>query len=1263
MSVSARFEELHAQAVKKYEAGRWEEAARLLSEALREDETSEAWSDWASVQYRLGRKEEAEAGYRAALGANAQDAQAATNLGVLLIEQGRKEEAAGLLERGRNGLEGEQRAGVERWLQEARKSGAPRAEAELERFLWRYEPEDPNSRAYFQTHLKRYVATLALLPDAKPGDRLLELGAAFHHLTPALIRMKGYADLRCTDVWEGEAQTTRTLTSRDGALQDEVVVDNFDLQSAPWPFENGSFDAVLCCEILEHLTLDPMGLLAEINRVLKPGGILLLTTPNLGSSHAVERALRAESPYCYGHFEVGGRTTDRHNREYTATEVATLAHCAGFAATALRTHDFYWPPKRETLRQLVSLGFPLALRGDSTFLLARKDQAVRERYPSEFYVTQGVQGARRERQGPGELTERNEEQPAVVSQNVLVVHEIVPHYDCSGADLRIFELLRELRREGHRVTLLARQDRNCEKYAPAVEKLGVTVIAGDPSRLRHQGDDREAEWSFRELLEKRGFDTAILCHWHWNGITLAEHYLDEIRRWSPSTCVLLLSEDRHGERERRAFQLSGHLTDLERGEDFEQREAEAYGRADAVLYVTEVDHRHHASLVKDLRAEHLPTIAETGTMGPGLAEREGVLFLGNFENLANREALRWLLKEVMPQVWSAEPGLRLYVAGNALTPDLCKPEKNIAVLGRIEDLGAAFAKRRIFVGPIRFGTGIITKNMIAMAHGLPVVTTTVGGEGLQLVDKEHALLADTAEAFAAAIVQVNRDEQLWNGLRDRGSAYIAANFNLDKLRAALRKILAMASALPRKHWEPDHEWSYRRVETFLPETLTQVPARYRPQLRALGYWQLGKHLLRNGEAREALAQFRHVFTLLRGQLPAVGFHIRLLRDMARAYGEMGLADGAARCDAEAGKLEEAARAPYAPAGNKQKSGETGKPLISVIIPTFNRKEILRLCLLGLSFQTLPSEMFEVIVVDDGSTDGTEAFLRETDFPFGPVRYLRQENAGAGAARRAGVEAARGDLVLFFNDDTVAMSTLLAEHAAEHRRNSKERVAILGTFMATEECNRHALSLWLQRSTFLFPQNALREGQLCDAAHFVTCNLSVPRKAVLEAGSFDPAFRVGEDTELGIRLAARGYRVKYHPAAQAIHEHARFTADNLVQRAKTYGPIHVALFEKHPHLVRNGNTPFGRLEAQDYARMEREVADKRPAVEAALAGLRALDGVDLFEANKKGVLNRGQLDDLLAQVAQLVPVVYWTTLFESFLEAGAAHAHAAGGKQG
>jgi GT2 family glycosyltransferase/glycosyltransferase involved in cell wall biosynthesis len=1014
---------------------------------------------------------------------------------------------------------------------------------------------------------------------------------------------------------------------------------------------------VLCCEILEHLHTDPMGLLAEINRILKPGGILLLTTPNLASAHAVQETMCGGSPYAYGKFELGGKPTDRHNREYTATEVGHMALAGGFGISTLRTFDFYWPGKPETFVALAARGYPIAGRGDATFLLARKQSAVKERYPEELYARVGVQAERRTEQSGAEGTGGLTSAVAApdLPKNILLIHEILPHHDCSGADLRLYELVRELRAQHHAVTFLARDNRDEARYRPAIEALGAKVFAGDPDRLRHTGCDQLPSWELRDVLKRGQFDMAILSHWFWSGISVAEQYLDEIRRHSPATRVLVLSEDRHGERERRLAKLTGHLSDLERANDFEQREATIYSRADLVLYVTETDQQRFLELVPGLPTEHLPTISEATSAGPGFAERAGVLFLGNFENLANRDALAWLIENVWPLVRRAEPALNLYVAGHGAPEGLDKRYAGVTCIGKIPKLAEQFDLRRVFVAPIRYGTGIITKNMHALAHGLPVVTTTVGAEGLQLQNEIHGMIADDPAAFAAAIVRLHRDAVLWQKIATEGRKYIVEKFSLPHLQSQIRKIVQRACAIrPRKPESPG-SWSYRLVEARSPWVLTQQPPHYRSMLRSLAYWQFGRQLLNEGHAKQAVEQFRHIFTTVRGPLPASVFHTALLEDLARAYRALGDREAAERCAKEHQDCVWMWKTKLVEDISKQSriNGSSDAPTIaapeiSVVLPTYNRSSILRLCLAAWAFASLPAKRWEVVVVDDGSTDDTEALCRSVAYPF-KLTYLYQKNQGAGAARRTGVEAATGEFLLLCNDDTIASSNLLVEHLQAHRDQRGKQVAVLGSFRHSDDVGKRALSVFVNTSAFFFPQRTLKTDQFYDQAHFVTCNISVRRATVLAAGNFDANFRVAEDTEMGTRLVQRGLKVVYRPEAIAWHEHAAFGSRDLLRRAQSYGATNWDLFVKHPHLLGVGDGPFGRLAPDDRARIEEEVRRCRGAVANSVKALEALDAFDFRQLFKDQEHGNQNAEDLLRKLNQIVPMVYWHYVFESFLE--------------
>ncbi|HZT74409.1 MAG TPA: methyltransferase domain-containing protein [Terriglobales bacterium] len=373
---------------------RFHEAARLFGCVLGLEESAETWNDWAGAQWQLGQVEEALEGFRCALELDPSHAAALTNLAVGLAALGRWQEARPWLELARAGNPA---ATPESWLNVAREQAPELWDGDAAgAFLRRFAGQDPNTLDYFNTHLRRYVATLELTPPARPGNRLLELGAAFHHLTPALMRLRGYGDIACSDVWKGGRRGEHWVRSSDGQETFRFAVDNFNVEQAPWPYSDASFDLVLCCEILEHLSFDPMAMLSEIHRVLRPGGRLLLTTPNIASAKAVEYIANGESPYCWSQYEPEGLATDRHNREYTTSEVARLLAAAGFSPERLQTRNFYWRRPTAVRARLAAQGCSLAWRGDTTLALARKTGPVRERYPGEFYMAAGRQSKRRQ---------------------------------------------------------------------------------------------------------------------------------------------------------------------------------------------------------------------------------------------------------------------------------------------------------------------------------------------------------------------------------------------------------------------------------------------------------------------------------------------------------------------------------------------------------------------------------------------------------------------------------------------------------------------------------------------------------------------------------------------------------------------------------------------------------------------------------------------------------------------------------------------------
>jgi len=261
----------------------------------------------------------------------------------------------------------------------------------------RVEPEyilswapDESARGYIETHLTRFEKTLEITPPGGPDDRILEMGS-YLQITPALKTRLGYGEVRGCYYGPAGKVDQRSVQSVDGE-EFQCTLELFDAEKDPFPYHDGYFSTVLCGELVEHLTEDPMHMMAEINRILRPGGHLVLTTPNIGSLRAIAAILAGYHPGFFPAYirpRVEGEEPEaRHNREYTAREIVHLFYYAGFEITLLETGPFRNEPKpeHEWVKHLLDrYEQPADLRGDGIYAVGRKTEPVRERFPAWLY--------------------------------------------------------------------------------------------------------------------------------------------------------------------------------------------------------------------------------------------------------------------------------------------------------------------------------------------------------------------------------------------------------------------------------------------------------------------------------------------------------------------------------------------------------------------------------------------------------------------------------------------------------------------------------------------------------------------------------------------------------------------------------------------------------------------------------------------------------------------------------------------------------------
>ena len=233
---------------------------------------------------------------------------------------------------------------------------------------------------------------------------------------------------------------------------------------------------------------------------------------------------------------------------------------------------------------------------------------------------------------------------------------------------------------------------------------------------------------------------------------------------------------------------------------------------------------------------------------------------------------------------------------------------------------------------------------------------------------------------------------------------------------------------------------------------------------------------------------------------------------------------------------------------------------SVVIPTYNRQPILEKCLRALEQQHLADGSqvtgYEIVLVDDGSTDGTVEWLLFNAATFPHVRSLCQDHQGPAAARNLGVEQALGDTIIFIDSDLVVTPKFLQAHAdaLQGQHLGSDRVFTYGRVINT--CN--------------FDNPTSEPYKLTDfsAAYFATGNVAIARHWLLTAGLFDTRFQLygWEDLELGVRLKKLGLKLIKCPAAVGYHWHPPFALEqipSLIDKEIQRGRMGVLFYQKHP----------------------------------------------------------------------------------------------------
>jgi GT2 family glycosyltransferase len=232
--------------------------------------------------------------------------------------------------------------------------------------------------------------------------------------------------------------------------------------------------------------------------------------------------------------------------------------------------------------------------------------------------------------------------------------------------------------------------------------------------------------------------------------------------------------------------------------------------------------------------------------------------------------------------------------------------------------------------------------------------------------------------------------------------------------------------------------------------------------------------------------------------------------------------------------------------------------VSVIIPTFNRRDRLARLLHRLEQDCATLSKIEVVVSDDGSNDGTSEMLSKLRTGY-RLTTVRQDNRGPAAARNAAISATEADVLLFLDDDVIPAPGLIEKHLEAHYHDA-DAVA-MGPMHAPQGKTMPPWLRW-EALTLQKQYDAIRAREWAPGPRqFYTANASVRRRHVISAGGFDVRFSRAEDVELARRLQDRGLRFYFLPSAVVEHEPDR-TLDNWMRVGYEYGRFDVLMAREY-----------------------------------------------------------------------------------------------------
>jgi len=357
-------------------------------------------------------------------------------------------------------------------------------------------------------------------------------------------------------------------------------------------------------------------------------------------------------------------------------------------------------------------------------------------------------------------------------KTILVIDQYVPFFDRDAGSQRMSNILKIFADLGHKVTFIGDNFNHFDPYDSIMQQAGVEVIYSPFLS------------SIEQYLSQYGkyYEIVILSRPH-----IVEKHIAHVRKYCTRANVVYDTVDLQFIRESRRAEVLQDPGLTKKVVELKKWELKMAKGSDATLVVCTNEQQILIKEDPSLNVHVISLIHDVVTPEKNFSERKNIMFLGAFLHNPNADGVLWFIKEIFPKIILHIPDVRFFVVGDRPTDEISSLSSgNIIVTGYVEDVSAYFNTCRVFVAPLRYGAGVKGKINHSMSHGLPVVTTSVGAEGLDLTDNENVLIADDPDTFSRKVIQLYNDEFLWNKLSKNSIAHIQRNFSYEQSKKRIQ---------------------------------------------------------------------------------------------------------------------------------------------------------------------------------------------------------------------------------------------------------------------------------------------------------------------------------------------------------------------------------------------------------------------------------------------------------------------------------------------